>query len=689
MFVFLRTLPQTLVGIYDSLKGSFAALKAAEFAIICVVVAVPTILMGTLLPISCRILGAEAQASGRAVGRLYAWNTLGCILGSAGASFALIPLLGLDLTLRVGAALSAAVAIVAVVAWARRDILIAGGAVAAAIVAFVVPGWDVLSMSLGAYIYGPDIEQQLEDRYDGDLSKFIKAQPRPIATYWDSYALVTVHRLDTGHLALRINGKTDASTGTLDQATQVLASAIPMAIHPDPREVLVIGLGSGVTLANVVAYPDVQAECVELCPAVKKAADEFREATDDVLHNPRARVIVNDARTHVQYTRKRYDLIVSEPSNLWLSGMATLFTREYFATARARLKPGGMMAQWLHAYRLSVEDFRAIVRTYVEIFPQTMLWETHPEGDYLLVSWTGEPRIDLDLVAKRLASLPRRPEREYAGLTDPAAFMGNFVAGPDALARVVQGARPVTDDHCWIEYTAPQALYGDERTELVKRLTPGRSPPVDAFVGGTPAMRDAIDRHVRARRNLAPVAVTLNPQLIVRLTAQMDAALAEGSDDPVVRQVVDGRVNLLLHFAGVMQGMGRIENAAVALRAVPARHALFADAQSSLGKILVKVDNLDGARDAYRRAWQAKPGHPPSGTALAEFLTAEGNPKAALDMLAIVLRDAPDDADARVARARALWKDGQVGEARAELDRLLASQPKHVGARELLTEILK
>ncbi len=686
LFFFLRSLPETLLGIYDAFQHSFAALKAAEFAIICVFILVPTMLMGALLPVACRMIGGGERSAGRAIGRLYAWNTVGCILGSAGASFALIPLIGLDWTLRTGILLNVAIALIAGALSAKPTAVVAA---ALAVAAIALPRWHANSMSLGAYIYGPNIVR--EARESGrDLDQMIALQEKPIASYWDSYALVTVHRVRGTHLALRINGKTDASTGILDQATQILASAIPMAIHPEPKSVLVIGLGSGVTLANVVAYPGVKADCVELCPAVVAAGGHFAPVTDNVLQHPDVRVIVNDARTHLQYTRDTYDVIASEPSNLWLSGMATLFTREYFQVAKSHLRPRGMMAQWIHAYRMSERDFRAVVRTFADVFPHVQLWETHPAGDYLFLGWLEKPRIDLDQVARRLASLKATEERKQAGLGGPAPFMGHFVAGDAGLRKVSGGVPLITDDHCWIEYTAPRAMYVDERYLIAKALDEHRVAPMDEIVGGTKEMQSLVQRRVKARKFLSRVAVMDPTQGDTRqLRAYLNAALEDGLDDPVIEVIAEGQILAALTFADIMKRQGRVADTLRALAVVPPLSPHFADACTQAGHIYADGNRMDLAATAFREAWKAQPGHVKAGTAHAECLIAEGKPLEALPVIERVLKEMPTDTDARVTYARALWKAGREPEARAELDRIAAAHPEHKGATELRTDLDK
>ena len=198
----------------------------------------------------------------------------------------------------------------------------------------------------------------------------------------DSIAVV---RTDN-NVALRINGKVDASTD--DARTQLLLGHLGAAFHPAPRRVLVIGFGSGMTASAVARYPDVEKiDCVEIEPAVIRAAPYLESLNRNVLKDSRLHVIFDDARNFLLTTREKYDLIISEPSNPWIAGIATLFTDEYYAAARQRLAPGGTFVQWLQAYSIAPADLRMIVATFAPHFSEVTLWRAG-ETDLLLLGRT-------------------------------------------------------------------------------------------------------------------------------------------------------------------------------------------------------------------------------------------------------------------------------------------------------------
>ena len=173
---------------------------------------------------------------------------------------------------------------------------------------------------------------------------------------------MSVRRL-LGRLSLAIDGKIDASNSG-DMLTQRMLGVLPVLLHPDPQDLCVIGLGSGVTLASAMATGLVShADAVEISPEVVEASAFFSKENGDILRAPGVRLVLGDGRSHLQLTKRHYDVIVSEPSNPWMAGVAALFTQEFFAAARAKLKPDGVICQWAHTYDMSDRDLRSIVRT--------------------------------------------------------------------------------------------------------------------------------------------------------------------------------------------------------------------------------------------------------------------------------------------------------------------------------------
>src|SRR6185503_16109907 len=235
-----------------------------------------------------------------------------------------------------------------------------------ALVVTVLPSWDEQVLASGAYLYGEQYAAAAR-ALRMDLKTYLAKESTIVARYWDAYGLTTVHKSDDGSLSIRVNGKADASTGTADMPTQRTVGNLGMLHHPAPKRALVIGLGSGVTLGAVACHPVREVDCIEISPAGARAAEHFAGANGAILKDPRVRLVIGDGRNAVQFAKEPYDVIVEQPSNLWISGMSNLFTREFFAMAPHHLSKGGIFCQWVQAYRLPLDDFQSILRTFFEV----------------------------------------------------------------------------------------------------------------------------------------------------------------------------------------------------------------------------------------------------------------------------------------------------------------------------------
>src|SRR5205823_8694108 len=215
--------------------------------------------------------------------------------------------------------------------------------------------WKADAMDRGILVYSKalDIRPELtiDEHYeDTDVVYFKEGNNATISV-----------RKGENYIALRTNGKVDASNRD-DMITQLAVGWLPAFYHPNPKSALVIGYGSGATVGAVASVKDVEdIDCVEIEPAVFEAAPWFSDINRRSYENPKLHMIFNDARNYMNVTRKQYDLIISEPSNPWIAGVASLFTAEFYDRVADVLKPDGIFAQWIQLYELDPEDLRMIL----------------------------------------------------------------------------------------------------------------------------------------------------------------------------------------------------------------------------------------------------------------------------------------------------------------------------------------
>lgn len=432
--------------------GDSVGLMLSRSAMLVTAMVLPgTVGLGAAFPLALATIGAAGSAA-RRVGAVYAVNAMAAVAGSLAAGFVLIPMLGLQRTLQFVSLIILVAALVVVyfgVLSARARV--AGFLVTAAATAMIVlsPPWDRQLMASGVYKYSPYVADNV------DVEAALKAGT--LLYYREgAAATVSVKRL-TGTMAMAIDGKVDASNGS-DMLTQKLLGHLPMLIHEQPKEVAIIGLGSGVTLGAVLAHPVSRVDQIEISPEVVEASRLFANENRNGLDDPRARLIVGDGRSHLWLTPRKYDVIISEPSNPWIAGVAALFTREFFIAARERLAPGGIICQWAHTYNITDADLRSIAATFTSVFPNGTAWLIGQE-DVMFIAST-EP---LDHRLANIRTGWNRPgvaeDLRKVAVADPFALISLFVAGPSELARYGQGAPLQTDDRMALEFSGPRHMY--------------------------------------------------------------------------------------------------------------------------------------------------------------------------------------------------------------------------------------
>lgn len=452
-------IPEVLPPILRATHESFRGLVLAQFATSALAMLPAAIVFGFNFPVVMLLLAPPSSeksdghaGDSTAVGRAYAWNTLGAIVGATTVGFWLLPAMGSYRLLAATAAANLVLAALLCISDSPRRL------VALTVNVILILGIAVVVYS--PYFYDRDMATfntlLYWDLYDRPLSLKENAKTTDVIYAADGLnATISVARTDD-YVALRTNGKVDASSE--DQATQLLVGHIGGMLHPAPRRVLVIGFGSGMTVSALARYPELEhLDCVEIEPAVIHAAPLLTQLNRNVLQDPRVHVYVDDGRNFLLTTQNRYDLIVSEPSNPWIAGVATLFTKEFYHAAQARLAPGGVFVQWVQAYSLYPEDLEMVLATFLTEFHGATLW--HGDSPDLLLVAPSPPSTQILARVQSLWNNPRLHEDfEKLGMEDPAGVFGFYLLDDAGLRRLAAGAPLNTDDRTLLEYHAPRAL---------------------------------------------------------------------------------------------------------------------------------------------------------------------------------------------------------------------------------------
>jgi spermidine synthase len=618
-----------------------------------------TIAFGAAFPFAIAAATRSDDTVAADLGVIYAVNTAGAIAGALLAGFAFIPAAGLHGTLRIVTIVGAtgALALLFLGRPAGRARFIASG-LALAVLALGVwlPQWDRLLLSSGAYKYaavlqGPNVRTALTA---GELLYYREG----------ASATVAVRRV-AGTTSLAIDGKVDASNAG-DMLTQRLLAHVPLLLHPDPRDVAILGLGSGVTLGSALTHPIRRADVLEISPEVVEASRVFAKENHGAVDDRRTRAIVGDGRTHLTLTGERYDVIVSEPSNPWMAGIASLFTREFFDVAKARLQPGGVFCQWAHTYDISTRDLQSIVATFVSVFPNGSLWLVG-DGDVLLIGSNEAVVPKLANIATGWQRPGVREELAGVGVTSPAHILSLFVAEGQPLADWAAGAPIQSDNRAALEFSGPQSIFGPSEADnasLLRRLQDEVSaPPLVAN-----ARSGASAATIRDRAWMLLQADAFRP-------AYEDFARAVEMD-PTDTKALEG----LVRAAAPLHRTADARTLLVRLAAEPSRIST----KLALSRLLASEGAYDQAVAIPFGIVQADPNNVAALEQLASILSDLGDIERMRPVVARLRSVAPNSEAAHYYSAALLFMEQRVELAANEARRVIALNPSHARAHNLL-----
>ncbi len=439
------------VGLSGSLRslglGNAAVCLAASAAL----ELLPSICMGFNFPLLVHLTRRRADDAGRTVGTVYAWNTAGSILGAAATAPLGLALLGSANTLAVGLVLYTVAALLLLPFRGRRNLIALAGLVVLSVIG-VFCGHRKLDPRVtdqGMFMYG-----------------YREPEQRRVLYYKEGASCnvtVTEHGLDR---ALSVNGKVDAtSDGDMDM--QLGIAYLPRFLRPEAKNVLVIGYGSGTTSGASLLFPGTRVTCCEIEPAVFGASSEFSRVNHTPEKNPNFTIVFDDGRSHLQGTREHYDLILSEPSNPWLAGVASLFTREFYAVCREKLGARGVLAQWIQLYSFSEAEYALVIRTATASFRHAALLRVS-SGDTILLA-SDSPilpdRATIDASQKLLDGLPEIREdlkKHLDGDDVRSVLLPRLLldeAGLKRLAAASTSDTVNTDLNLRLEFDAPLRLF--------------------------------------------------------------------------------------------------------------------------------------------------------------------------------------------------------------------------------------
>lgn len=443
----------------------------------CAIAILPSaILWGASFPLALASVATKDRDPGRLVGEVYGANTIGAILGSLGFGLILIPGIGSQNAERVLVVLSIVAAVIIVRPSLKTGLAIA----AAALVTWAVPAipWQLIA-------FGRRLATTT-----GDWTLLYVGEGMNSSIAYTKYEGVTTY--------FHVAGKTEASAEPFDMRLQRLLGHLPALLHKNPKSILVVGCGAGVTAGTFVVHPEVEHITIcEIEPLIPPAsARYFAHENHNVMHDPRTRIVYDDARHYVLTTKEKFDIITSDPIHPWVKGIAPLYSTEYFDLVKKHLNPGGFVTQWVPLYESNVETVQSEIATFFKAFPNGTIWgnlSAEGEGYDTVLLGQAEPlRINLDELQQKL----ERPDYKAVvdslnevGYNSMFSLLGTYAAQASDLRSWLAHAQINRDRNLRLQYLAGMGLNLYLAPMIYQEIVERQSFPSNIFSGSADRMR--------------------------------------------------------------------------------------------------------------------------------------------------------------------------------------------------------
>ena len=440
-----------LVWALSNLHVNFGvASNMAEFLVAGLFIMAPTTLLGATFPIAVKICTPDARRAGFGTGRVYASNTAGAILGALIAGFALIPAMGSYRSLLViaalfflnGAILLRPVGSLASTVWPASVLLLS------AIGTIALPRQTIIN-------YNQQSSTKPDLIYHGEGVSHS----------------VDIVRSPNHDVIMMVDGNIEADTSFTQKRHFILKAHLPLLLHPHPHDVAVVGLGLGITLAATARNPDVDhVQVIELSPEMVEAHKYLEGIDGGVLKNPKVSVRLDDGRNYFSMTDRTFDMITADPIHPRITGVGYLYTEEYYKCIKLRLKPGGVVCQWMPMYNISKQSFDVAFRTFSHVFENASFWYVRGHG--LFVATESQFTIDFAELARRINQQPVANDMASIEIHGPEDLLAHLLMGPRQIREYLAGSGNGainTDSNAYLEYHTPSEFL-DKTKDIVQAL---------------------------------------------------------------------------------------------------------------------------------------------------------------------------------------------------------------------------
>ena len=444
-----------------------------------------TLIWGASFPLALAAAANGDEDPGRLVGGIYAANTGGAILGALAFSMILVPWIGTqgcEQVLMVLAAISALLVLLPD-AWESKNLWATAGLVMAmAGVAYMAANVSAVPGMLIAY---------------GRRIMTSNTNSKILYTGEGINSSIAISEWNDGAVQFHVSGKVEASTEPYDMRLQRMLGHVPALVHPEPKSVLIVGFGAGVTAGSFVTYPEMQKIVIcEMEPLIPPTATKyFFKENYNVMHDPRTTIYYDDARHFVLTTPEKFDIITSDPIHPWVKGSATLYSKEYFELVKKHLNPGGVVTQWVPLYESDVATVKSEIATFFDVFPGGSVWANELNGggyDVFLLGQASPGPINLDVLMQKMGrpGYARVVESlRNVGFTSTTDLLSTYAGQDQDLKPWLQGAEINRDGNLRLQYLAGLALNVNGENLIYNQMLQYRRFPSNLFTGSEQPMQ--------------------------------------------------------------------------------------------------------------------------------------------------------------------------------------------------------
>jgi spermidine synthase len=595
---------------------SWGRFITAEMAILFALLLAPTFCMGAVFPLVMTVCINTYEKLGQSVGKAYLLNTLGSIFGAVFAGFIFIPHLGIMRGLKLTILVSMLGAVILFLNISGKRM--------------VKVSAMIIIILFGTFITYSPIGYQLQ---------YLRMGERLIFYDESSSATVSVREDEQGGRILSVNGLDEVPVDPASLLTFRVLAHLPMLLHPDPLNVMVLSLGGAITTGSVARHPLEQIDAIELCPPVVKAAALFESWNYGVLRDPRLQVILQDGRNHLLTTPKKYDVITADATHPWSADSWILYTKEMYRLVRSRLTDQGIFCQWVPLHWMSMDDFKCVLRTIRTEFPYMSLWYT---GSYVVALGSQKPiRLDISDFTRRMQKPAIRQDLASVGVDSPASLLGLHLLVDDGIDRFVGPGPLNTDDLAYLEHSASRCFGRETTPENLAALLQARQFPEFLLTGNYPEefadFEKELMRLFQAREKTIRGRISMYNGDFYGSTRYYQAALEQAPKDGVTKIFLNDVLGTL------------------------------AATWANKGDQARRAGNVGEAASNYTQAIKISADAPRAHNGLGLIYFAQGKYSAALRHFDVALQQYPKQAQIRFNRTLALLKMRRLEEARHEI----------------------